>query len=68
MLVAEALSLGCYLLTLILFRSQFDAQFIRSWDFVWRVLVITLISCLPLGILKFVRVTFSPPVQQKLMQ
>ena len=68
MFVAEALSFTFYVLTLVIFKSQFDAQFLKSWDFVWRVSVVTLISCLPLGILKFLRVTFKPPVQQKLMQ
>ncbi|UJR23043.1 hypothetical protein I4U23_026069 [Adineta vaga] len=68
MFVAEALSFTCYILSLIIFKSYFDSDFLRSWDFIWGVAVITLISCLPLGILKFLRITFKPPVYKKLMQ
>ncbi|CAF1625502.1 unnamed protein product [Adineta ricciae] len=48
--------------------SHFDQEFLASWDFIWGVTLITLISCLPLVILKFLRIRFKPPVYQKLMQ
>lgn len=50
-----------YLLFLIL-----DSDFIKTWDFVWKVVAITLISCLPLYILKILRKKFSPPSYSKL--
>jgi phospholipid-translocating ATPase len=43
-----------------------DSEFIRTNDFIWKVLVITLVSCLPLYILKFLRKKFSPPSYSKL--
>lgn len=43
-----------------------DSEFIKTTDFIWKVLVITLISCLPLYILKFLRKKFSPPSYSKL--
>lgn len=54
---------------LIIFRNMFvfaDSEFIQTGDFFWKVLVITLISCLPLYILKFLRKKFSPPSYSKL--
>ncbi|CAF4217198.1 unnamed protein product, partial [Adineta steineri] len=68
MIVGEILSFACYILSLIIFKSYFDTEFLRSWDFIWGVTVITLISCLPLCILKFLQIKFKPPIQQKLMQ
>ncbi len=68
MILAEFISLASYVLTLIILQSRFDPAFIGSWDFIWRVLVVTLISCLPLYILKFIQIQFKPPIQQKLMQ
>ena len=68
MIVAELISFGSYILSLVIFRSYFDTIFLTSWDFIWRVILITIISCLPLYILKFVQIQFNPPIQQKLMQ
>ncbi|XP_018567558.1 probable phospholipid-transporting ATPase IIB isoform X1 [Anoplophora glabripennis] len=66
MVLAELFSLGLYGLSLIVLHDYFDAEFIRTKDFFWKVLVITLISCLPLYILKFLRKKFSPPSYSKL--
>lgn len=49
-----------------LFLLIADSEFIQTTDFLWKVLVITLISCLPLYILKFLRKKFSPPSYTKL--
>jgi len=68
MIIAEFLSLLCYLFTLFVFKSYFDSAHIFSLNFLWRVLVITVISCLPLYILKFIQIQCRPPIQQKLMQ
>ena len=43
-----------------------DAAFLQTWDFVWRVLVITSVSCIPLYILKYLQRKFSPPSYSKL--
>ncbi|KAJ8962844.1 hypothetical protein NQ318_001244 [Aromia moschata] len=59
MVLAELFSLGLYGLSLIVLHDYFDSEFIRTKDFFWKVIVITLISCLPLYILKFLRKKFS---------
>ncbi|XP_021914098.1 probable phospholipid-transporting ATPase IIB isoform X4 [Zootermopsis nevadensis] len=66
MVLAELLSLGLYILSLVVLKDYFDAEFIQTTDFLWKVLVITLVSCLPLYILKFLRKKFSPPSYSKL--
>ncbi|CAH1163844.1 unnamed protein product [Phaedon cochleariae] len=66
MVLAELFSLGLYGLSLIVLHDYFDSEFIRTKDFFWKVIVITLISCLPLYILKFLRKKFSPPSYSKL--
>ncbi|XP_066259510.1 probable phospholipid-transporting ATPase IIB isoform X1 [Euwallacea similis] len=66
MILAEFFSLALYGLSLIILHDYFDAEFIKTWDFLWKVTVITLISCLPLYILKFLRKKFSPPSYTKL--
>nr|CAI5820213.1 unnamed protein product [Callosobruchus analis] len=66
MMLAELFSLGLYGLSLVVLHDYFDAEFIRTKDFFWKVLVITLVSCLPLYILKILRKKFSPPSYSKL--
>ncbi|XP_049848319.1 probable phospholipid-transporting ATPase IIB [Schistocerca gregaria] len=66
MVLAEFFSLGLYILSLIVMKDSFDSSFIQTTDFLWKVLVITLVSCLPLYILKFLRKKFSPPSYSKL--
>jgi phospholipid-translocating ATPase len=68
MILSEFLSICLYVLSLIIFKSQFDTAFLRSWAFIWRFTFLTLISSVPLVILKFIRIKFKPPIQQKLMQ
>jgi phospholipid-translocating ATPase len=43
-----------------------DLPFITTWVFVWKVLAITLLSCLPLYIIKYLKRKFSPPSYSKL--
>ncbi|KAG6458399.1 hypothetical protein O3G_MSEX010841 [Manduca sexta] len=52
MVGAELVSLLMYIATLLIFTTYFDADFIRHWDFWWKVITITLVSCLPLYIVK----------------
>lgn len=47
-------------------RFHTDWEFIWSWDFLWKVSLITVVSCLPLYIIKFLRKKFSPPSYSKL--
>ncbi|MEQ2248663.1 ATP synthase subunit 9 [Ilyodon furcidens] len=43
-----------------------DVYFITTVSFLWKVTTITLVSCLPLYILKYLRRRFSPPSYSKL--
>ncbi|KRT85253.1 hydrolase [Oryctes borbonicus] len=66
MILAEVFSFALYVLSLVVLHDYFDSEFIRTNDFLWKVLVITLISCLPLYVLKILRKKFSPPSYSKL--
>ncbi|XP_058801289.1 probable phospholipid-transporting ATPase IIB isoform X2 [Phymastichus coffea] len=66
MVIAEVFSLALYMLSLVVLKDYFDADFIKTPDFLWKVVVITLISCMPLYILKLLRKKFSPPSYTKL--
>jgi len=66
MILAEIFSLILYLLSLAVLHEYFDWEFIWSYDFLWKVSVITVVSCFPLYIIKFLRKKFSPPSYSKL--
>uniref|UniRef100_A0A667Y7B0 Phospholipid-transporting ATPase n=1 Tax=Myripristis murdjan TaxID=586833 RepID=A0A667Y7B0_9TELE len=66
MIVAELLSLACYIASLVFLHEFIDVYFITTVSFLWKVTVITLVSCLPLYILKYLRRRFSPPNYSKL--
>jgi phospholipid-translocating ATPase len=68
MIISMMVSLICYIASLVVFKAYFDTEFIQSIEFGWKVIAITLISCLPLYILKCIRIKFSPPNYAKLMQ
>lgn len=68
MILAEVASLGIYIASLALLQTYFDASFLKTWGFVWRVVVITLVSCLPLYILKYLRRRYAPPSYSKLQK
>uniref|UniRef100_A0A069DX33 Phospholipid-transporting ATPase n=2 Tax=Triatominae TaxID=70999 RepID=A0A069DX33_9HEMI len=64
--IAEILSFLLYVLSLVVLRDYFDPNFLQTTDFVWKVVAITLLSCLPLTILKCLRKKISPPSYSKL--
>lgn len=64
--LAELVSFSLYVLSLVLLREYFDPTFLSTMDFVWKVVMITLLSCLPLTLLKCLRKKFSPPSYSKL--
>ncbi|CAO1314286.1 unnamed protein product [Diamesa serratosioi] len=66
MVLAEIFSLLLYLISLFFFREYFDWDLIWSKEFLMKVSIITLVSCLPLYVLKFLRKKFSPPSYSKL--
>nr|CAB3224704.1 probable phospholipid-transporting ATPase IIA [Phallusia mammillata] len=66
MLISEALSLGIYIASLAVLKEFFDPSFLTSTGFLWRVSVITGLSCLPLAIVKYAKRKLSPPRYSKL--
>uniref|UniRef100_A0A671U1D6 Phospholipid-transporting ATPase n=1 Tax=Sparus aurata TaxID=8175 RepID=A0A671U1D6_SPAAU len=66
MIVGELLSLACYVASLVFLHEFIDVYFITTVSFLWKVTAITLVSCLPLYILKYLRRRFSPPNYSKL--
>lgn len=66
MILGELASLVIYIASLAIFHEFFDSQFIRTTDFLWKVLVITAISCIPLYIVKCIHKKLSPPSYSKL--
>ncbi|THD25645.1 Phospholipid-transporting ATPase [Fasciola hepatica] len=66
MILAEVISLAIYALTLVIMTDYFDPNFLRTVGFLWRVLAITAISCIPIIILKFIHYKFRPSIYSKL--
>ncbi|KAG9479142.1 hypothetical protein GDO78_012683 [Eleutherodactylus coqui] len=66
MVVAEFFSLGSYVASLAFLNEYFDVAFIATLAFLWKVSAITVVSCLPLYILKYLKRKFSPPSYSKL--
>ncbi|KAK0139426.1 putative phospholipid-transporting ATPase IIB [Merluccius polli] len=66
MVLAQVLSLVFYFCSLFFLNEYFDLPFITTWVFLWKVSAITLVSCLPLYILKYLKRKFSPPSYSKL--
>lgn len=65
MVPAHLLSLLFYGASVI-WMHYFDLAFITSTDFWWKVVVMTVVSCLPLYILKFLQRKITPPTYSKL--
>ncbi|ORX83033.1 phospholipid-translocating P-type ATPase [Anaeromyces robustus] len=59
--IAEIITLFCYIASMFYLKTDFDLSFIFSIGFVWKVAAITVISSLPLYIIKILKRYFSPP-------
>ncbi|PAA62254.1 hypothetical protein BOX15_Mlig029437g1 [Macrostomum lignano] len=66
MVLAEFLSLTCYVTAMFVLTEYFDRAFLLTLDFLWKVLAITSVSSIPFFLLKFVRYQMSPPIARKL--
>jgi len=67
MIVAEVTSIAIYLLSMLIPQvTAFEISFIKTYDFWWRVIVITLVSCLPLYLGKYIQKKYAPPAYLKL--
>lgn len=66
MVYSEILSISLYILSMFILKNDFDISFILSITFIYKVALITAISCIPLYILKALRMRYSPPSYTKL--
>ncbi|KFM59955.1 putative phospholipid-transporting ATPase IIB, partial [Stegodyphus mimosarum] len=60
MILAELFSLVIYLLSLVFMKHFFDSEFIWSLTFLWKVALLTVVSCVPLYILKYLHRKVAP--------
>jgi len=61
MIIAEVITLFCYIASMFYLKTDFDLSFIFSICFVWKVAVITVISSFPLYLIKIIKHYLSPP-------
>ncbi|KAJ2021514.1 putative aminophospholipid-translocase [Coemansia sp. RSA 2337] len=59
-------SLAIYVASIWVLPAYFDPSFILSTAFVWKTVVITAVSSVPLYIIKFIRRIYAPPAYAKL--
>ncbi|XP_064598851.1 probable phospholipid-transporting ATPase IIB [Liolophura sinensis] len=66
MVVAQIFSIGIYIASVVILKEYFDPKFMITLDFIWKVLLLTSVSCIPLYVIKYLRKKFSPPSYSKL--
>lgn len=66
MIVAEMCSLLFYIASIIILQDTFDHSLIFQWGFLGRVIAVTLVSCLPVTIGKWLKRKFAPAPYSKL--
>mmetsp|Transcript_2438 Transcript_2438/g.4938 ORF Transcript_2438/g.4938 Transcript_2438/m.4938 type:complete len:124 (+) Transcript_2438:23-394(+) len=66
MILAQFASLGSYLISFFILPTYFDVGFIFTGSFWAKVIVITLVSCLPVTIGKWLQRRCSPPTYLKI--
>ncbi|KAI1304579.1 putative aminophospholipid-translocase [Mortierella claussenii] len=66
MIVSEVATLVIYVGSMVFLPTYFDLNFILTKTFVWKVAVITMVSSLPLYVIKALRRKFAPPSYSKL--
>lgn len=66
MFASEISSLVVYVISIFVLTGYFDISFILSVGFIWRVLAVTLLSCMPIYLYKFIKKKVDPPSYSKL--
>eukprot|EP00002_Diphylleia_rotans_P019548 TRINITY_DN3778_c0_g2_i1.p1 TRINITY_DN3778_c0_g2~~TRINITY_DN3778_c0_g2_i1.p1 ORF type:complete len:171 (+),score=38.57 TRINITY_DN3778_c0_g2_i1:347-859(+) len=61
MVYCEIMSIAVYFGSMFLLKSYFDVNFILTWGFCWRVVLITSVSCFPVYIAKYIHKHYNPP-------
>ena len=65
-IASEICSLFIYLLSMVILSDAFDMNFIFSWSFTWRILVITTVAVVPQTIYELLSRMFSPSHEERL--
>jgi len=68
MLLAQLFSIVVYILSLLVLKDYFDGSFLLTLGFLWKTVVITAASCIPLFLAKFMRQWCHPPSYAKLLK
>lgn len=66
MVAAEMCSVLFYLASILILQDTFDQSLIFQWGFLGRVLVVTLVSCLPVTVGKWLKRKYAPAPYSKL--
>lgn len=66
MLISQILSLFIYFYTIIFLNNVFNISYL-NWEFFWKIIAITLISWLPLHLLKLLVRRIDPTDYEKIM-
>ncbi|KAJ5070218.1 phospholipid-transporting atpase [Anaeramoeba ignava] len=67
MIYAELISVAVYIFSMFMLKNYFDMNLILSINFLWKVSSITLVSCLPLYLVKLIQNKYNPSLTTKLM-
>ncbi len=67
MVVSLVTTVVLYVASLYILQGYFNWNFVASWSFVWRVAVVTIVSCLPIFLWRFVKRRLYPPSYTKLL-
>eukprot|EP00474_Spongospora_subterranea_P000740 CRZ01198.1 hypothetical protein [Spongospora subterranea] len=65
MVICEVASLFLYLISISVLKNQIDIVFVLSFEFVWKVSLITCCATLPVSIAKYLQSKFSPTTASK---
>eukprot|EP01122_Echinamoeba_exundans_P012832 TRINITY_DN5485_c0_g1_i1.p1 TRINITY_DN5485_c0_g1~~TRINITY_DN5485_c0_g1_i1.p1 ORF type:complete len:1142 (+),score=257.53 TRINITY_DN5485_c0_g1_i1:61-3486(+) len=66
MVASEVATALLYIVSLFILRSYFDVSFILTWDFVWKVSLITAVTTVPIYVVRFIKRKCDPPAYTKL--
>jgi phospholipid-translocating ATPase len=66
MVASEIATALLYIVSLFILRSYFDVSFILTWDFVWKVSLITAVTTVPIYVVRFIKRKCDPPAYTKL--
>eukprot|EP00158_Paraphelidium_tribonemae_P008292 Partr_v1_DN28543_c0_g2_i7_m72678 putative ATPase class II type len=66
MVYAEIATMLVYMASMFILKRDFDLDFILTWRFVVKTVIITLVSCFPLYVFKSIKHRLSPPIYSKI--